>query len=89
MPYYLGNSKAPGHAKNDAIPANGVTASGGVSNFSSSEPKDGVKLSISFCVAWAASLLFTPLLCAYLLVRNHFFQKPYSVFLNDNFSLQF
>jgi hypothetical protein len=79
LPYCLGNSRAPGHTKNDAIPANGVTAFGVVTNFSSLEPKGGVKLSISFCAAWAASVLFTSLLCAYLPARNDFFQKPVSV----------
>jgi hypothetical protein len=47
----LGNSRAPSHTKNDAIPANGVTAFGVVCNFSSSEPKSGLKLNVSFCAA--------------------------------------
>jgi hypothetical protein len=52
----LGNSRAPSHAKNDAIPPNGVTAFGVVCNFSSSEPKSGLKLNVSFCAAWAVSV---------------------------------
>ena len=47
----LGNSKALSHEKNDAIAANGVTAFGVIFNFTSSEPKSGLKLSISFCAA--------------------------------------
>jgi hypothetical protein len=72
----LENSRAPNHAKNDAIPANGVTAFGVVCNFSSSEPKSGLKLKVSFCAAWAVSVLFTPPLFACLPARNDFFQKP-------------
>jgi hypothetical protein len=72
----LGNSRAPSHTKNDAIPANGVTAFGVVYNFSSSEPKSGLKFNVSFCAAWAVSVLFTPPLFACLPARNDFFQKP-------------
>ena len=75
----LENSRAPNHAKNDAIPANGVTAFAVVCNFSSSEPKSGVKLSVSFCAAWAVTVFFTSPLCACLPARNDFFQSRFWV----------
>jgi hypothetical protein len=33
-------------------------------------------LNVSFCAAWAVSVLFTPPLFACLPARNDFFQKP-------------
>ena len=47
----FGNSKAPSHAKNEAIPANGVTALAVVCNLISPEPKSGLNLNVSFGAA--------------------------------------
>jgi hypothetical protein len=71
----FGNPKAPSHAKNEAIPANGVTALAVVCNLISPEPKSGVNLTVSFCAVWAVSVLFTPPLCTSPPAQNDFLQK--------------
>jgi hypothetical protein len=45
---FFGNPKAPSHAKNEAIPANGVTPLAVVCNLISPEPKSGLNLNVSF-----------------------------------------
>jgi hypothetical protein len=76
----FGNSKAPSHAKNEAIPANGVTALVVVCNFSSPYPKRGVNLIVSFGAVWAVSVLFTPPLCISPPALNDLLQNPFSGF---------
>jgi hypothetical protein len=46
-----------------------------------------LKLKVSFCAAWAVSVLFTPPLFACLPARNDFFQSPVSGLMSEGTSV--